>query len=77
MAAGVRSLAVYLMNYQMLPFGRTQEMFSDLLGFSISKATLADSLLRCYERLSEEEASRKEKLLSAPILNCDETAILC
>jgi transposase len=69
----LRSLAIYLMNYQLLPFFRTSELFFDLFGASVSKATLVDSIKRCYLNLEEEEASRKEKLKDADILNCDET----
>lgn len=69
----IRSLGVYLLNYQLLPFGRTSELLSDLFGTSLSKATLFDSIKRCYAGLKEEEASRKEKLKAGAVLNCDET----
>ena len=41
--AAVKSLAVYLQEYQHLPFARAQELFQDVLQFPLSEGTLANA----------------------------------
>jgi transposase len=72
---GVRALCVYLQQYQLLPFARTQELLADLLGCPLSEGTLFNSLAACHERLSPVEAAIKEAVGQAPVGHFDETGV--
>ncbi len=74
---GIKSLAVYLNQYQFIPFGRTQEMFKDLLGIEISDGCLQASNDRCYDNLEETEAQIKECIKTEPVMHNDETGMRC
>lgn len=69
----VRALAVYLQEYQQLPFERTQEFFQDVCHLPLSEGTLAEARATCAERLEPVENAIKHALSEAPVLNCDET----
>lgn len=74
---GIKSLAVYLNQYQFIPFGRTQEMFKDLLGIEISDGCLQQSNDRCYDNLEETEGQIKECIKTEPVIRNDETGMRC
>ena len=69
----VKALAVYLQEYQHLPFERTQEFFQDVCHLPLSEGTLAQARETCAERLEPVENAIKQALSQAPVLNCDET----
>jgi transposase len=69
----LKALCVYLQQYQLLPFERTSELLSDLLGTSLSQGTLATMLATCQERLDPVEAAIKAAITEAPIADLDET----
>lgn len=51
----IKSLAVYLNQYQFIPFERLQEMMEDCFGVSMSDGVLAASNEQCYEALEKPE----------------------
>lgn len=67
------STAVYLMDYQLLPFARTSELFGDLFGQALSPGTLFTAQQACAAALVEPEERIKECLRSAEVLHLDET----
>ena len=69
----VKALAVYLHEYQHIPFERTQEFFQDVCHLPLSEGTLAEARETCAERLEPVENAIKQALGKAPVLNCDET----
>lgn len=71
----LKSLCVYLQNYQMLPFARCKEFISDLTGHHISKGSLANFQKQCFDSLQGYEQAIKQQLLKSPILHGDETGI--
>lgn len=71
----VKALCVYLQQYQLLPFERTQEMMADLLGCSVSEGTLFNSLVACHERLAPVEAMIREAVQEASVGHFDETGV--
>ncbi len=71
----VKALCVYLQQYQLLPFERTQELLADLLGCPVSEGTLFNSLAACHERLAPVEASIKRTLQEAQVGHFDETGV--
>jgi len=72
---GLKSLCVYLQNYQMLPFSRCAEFISDLTGHHISTGSLSNFQKQCFDRLQCYEQIIKQKLLQSPILHADETGL--
>jgi transposase len=72
---GIKAHAVYLSQYQLLPYKRIQEYFTDQLQMPISEGSLYNFNLQAYEHLAEFEAISKEKLVASPILHADETDI--
>ncbi len=69
----VKALAVYLQEYQHLPFERTQEFFADVCHLPLSEGTLAAARATCAERLEPVETAIKQALKEAPVVHCDET----
>jgi transposase len=71
----VKSFAVYLNQYQLIPYQRVTEMFEDLFGQSISQGTLLNAIERSYVNLESTEDWIKDSILSAPTVHFDETGI--
>ncbi len=71
----IRALMVYLCIYQLLPYERASEIFTDLYGCSPVKATLMKSIADCATNLEGFENRVKHLLSEAPILNVDETGL--
>lgn len=70
---GVKSLEVYLSQYQLLPYERIQELFADLFGHSPSQGTLVKINESCSDGLESVENSIKEALVNADRAHFDET----
>lgn len=73
--AGVKSVAAYLLGYQLLPFGRCAEAMADLFGCRLSPGTLATLLKECAVELVGPEMLIKEGLRQAAVLGADETGL--
>lgn len=71
--ANIKALAVYLVQYHLLPWQRTGEMMSDLFGQSIAEGTIWSAINECADGLKDSEEKIKEALTFAPIVNFDET----
>ena len=71
----IKSNAVYLMNYQHLPYGRTQETIRDLFNHEISQATLFNFKKSCYDLLEDTDDVIKERIIHSEVANFDETGI--
>src|SRR5260370_20352019 len=63
----------YLVQQQLLPYERACEVMRDLLGPTMSEATLQTLVQRCAERLSPIEEQIKAALTQADVLHQDET----
>lgn len=72
---GIKSLCVYLQNYQMLPFARCKEFIEDLTGHRISTGSLSNFQKLCFNRLQEYQKLVKQLVLQSPVLHADETGI--
>jgi transposase len=79
----LKAFGVYLNNYQLVPYERTSELVSDLFSASdtpspaVSVATLHHANQTCYEQLQAVEQKIKEQIVSAAVVNFDETALYC
>jgi len=71
----LKALMVYLCIYQLLPYDRLCETFSDLFGRSMSKATLARAVSECFRNLAGVEEKIRDLLAGAQVLNVDETGM--
>jgi transposase len=69
----LKSLSVYLMNYQFHPYDRNREFFEDMFSHSLSVGTLWQSNLACYNSLAVWEAVSKELIIGSPVVRFDET----
>ena len=72
---GVKALAVYLQEYQHLPFARLREFFRDVLELPLSTGTLAQARDTCARRLESAENAIKQGVTQATVVNFDETGI--
>lgn len=72
---GVKSNAVYLSQYQLIPYNRVEEQFQDQMGIPISAGTINNFNKDAFERLEAFESWVKEQLLSSALIHCDETGI--
>ncbi|HEY9823869.1 MAG TPA: IS66 family transposase [Stenomitos sp.] len=71
----LRSLMVYLMDYQLLPSERVQELLSEVLGCSLSEGTLYETRQACFELLVEVESSIFEAIQQSEVAHFDETGL--
>jgi transposase len=70
---GLKAAAVYLKNYQFLPYERTCELLGDLFDCLISEGTLANLIGECHERLEKPVQQIKERIAQAPVAHFDES----
>lgn len=69
----LKALVVYLINYQLIPWQRTCELISDLVGQPIAEGTLASVLAECSMNLTQPEREIMEAIKEAKIGNFDES----
>jgi len=70
---GVKAAAVYLKNYQFLPYERTCELLGDFCGCPMSEGTLANLIGECHARLEQPVQQIKEQIAQAPVAQFDES----
>ena len=70
---GVKAAAVYLKNYQFLPYERTCELLGDFFGCPMSEGTLANLIGECHELLETPVQRIKEQIAQAPVAQFDES----
>lgn len=71
----IRSMATYLSLWQLLPYDRIREFFSDQAEIPISPGSVFNSNQDAYERLADFEEIAKQNLTQALVINADETGI--
>lgn len=71
----LKAVAVYLNQYQLLPYERTSELFADLFNHNLSQATLVNANQACYLSLADAEEKVKQLIQASPVVNCDETGV--
>jgi transposase len=71
----LRALAVYLVEQQLVPYGRAHEVLADLFGASLSLGSLVEWVSRAATTLEPVEAQIKVALSQAPVLHSDETGV--
>ena len=67
--------ALYLHEYQLLPYARTTETMKELFGCAMSAGTLATAVRQCAAGLVETELKIKRGLRRSPVIHADETGL--
>lgn len=71
----LKAHAVYMSQYQLIPYNRVQEFFADQMGIPISEGSIYNFNMEAYKKLKPFEGITKENLISASLLHVDETGI--
>jgi transposase len=71
----LKALMVYLCIYQLVPYDRVRETFSDIFGRSLSTGTLVNAVQDCNQNLAGVEEKVRELLTGAQVLYVDETGM--
>ena len=71
----VKAHAVYLSQYQLLPYKRIQEYFTDQLHLPISEGSLYNFNHQVFTQLAAFETISKDRLADAQVCHADETGI--
>lgn len=69
----IKSLSVYLMNYQLLPYRRTREIVADFIGQPVAEGSLLSALKQCFEGLAQSDALIKQAVGKTCLAHFDET----
>lgn len=73
--AGVKAHAVYMSQFQLLPYERIRDYFADQMGFPLSAGTLFNFNQQAFELLASFETIAKLKLIEAALAHADETGM--
>jgi transposase len=68
----IKAVASYLHHYQLIPYGRVQELLKDLYSISFSEGTLFNTAKTCYETLAGVSAQIKQRLVQSAYAHFDE-----
>jgi len=71
----LKARAVYLLEYQLLPYERTCELLRDWFGYRPSAGTVSSFVSECAGKLVRSEAQIKARLKQAPVIHVDETGL--
>ena len=71
----IKAICTYLSQYQLLPYERTSELFSDLFGIEIAAATIVNTNRACFEALKSVEDKIKQQITACPVVHFDETGL--
>jgi transposase len=72
---GVKAHAVYLSQYQLIPYNRVQEYFADQLQIPISEGSIFNFNKEAYGLLADFENRVRTELAAAKVAHADETGI--
>ncbi len=73
--ARIKAVAVYLNQYQMLPYARVEELLESLYGASLCEGSLCNFNQQAYDGLEGTETEIKAALRQQPVLHADESGI--
>ena len=71
----LKAHSVYMSQFQLLPFKRIQDYFSEQMNIPISSGSIFNFNKEAYERLKNFDEIAKKKLIQSPVVNVDETGI--
>jgi len=71
----IKAICTYLSQYQLLPYERTSELFSDLFGIDIAGSTVVNTNRVCFDALKSTEGNIKQQITASPVVHFDETGL--
>lgn len=71
----LKALMVYLCVYQLIPYDRIRETFSDIFGRTLSTGTLVNAVQESYRNLAGVEEQIRELLAGSDVIHVDETGM--
>jgi len=71
----IKAYAVYLNQYQLLPYERIRELFLDLFGTGLSAGTIVNTNRTCSVALKPVEEMIKDKITASGVVHFDETGL--
>lgn len=71
----VKAHAVYMSQFQLVPYNRIQDHFQDQLGMNVSAGSVFNFNQEAYERLEHAEEIIKRQLIASALAHADETGI--
>ncbi len=71
----IKGNAVYLSQYQLIPYNRVEENFKDQADIAISSGTINNFNKEAYERLQGFDNIIRQKLINSSLCHADETGI--
>jgi transposase len=73
--ANFKAHAVYLSQFQLIPYDRIRDYFTDLLGIPVSAGSIFNFNREAFESLADFDALVKKNLSEAALLHADETGV--
>ena len=73
----IKTIGLYLMNYQLLTSRRTKEAIEDLFSIKVSEGSLFNWANELSDGLETTSESIKEHVIEQPVVHFDETGIKC
>jgi len=73
--SSVKSLSVYMSQWQLIPYDRIRDYFHDQCGIPLSTGSVFNFNNEAYKLLEKFEAAAKVQLIGQKVLNVDETGI--
>lgn len=73
--ARIKSLMLYLGQYQLLPYNRISEFFTDVYSHEVSEGTIINVEKKCYGKLEKVEETICDQLKKEAVLNFDESGL--
>ena len=73
--SSIMARALYLHDYQLLPYARAAEAMRELFGCTLSAGTLSTAVMRCATGLIETELKIKRGLRRSSVIHADETGL--
>lgn len=71
----VKVHAVYLSQFQFIPYERLSQYFRDICGISLSQGSILNFNKQASDRLEETDEQIKSKLAAEPVVHADETGV--
>jgi transposase len=71
----IKSLLVYLTNYQLIPYERATEILQDLFHHNISVGSIYSANEKCYINLADVEQAIKKGIIASDVAHFDETGL--
>ncbi len=73
--SGLKAHAVYMSQYQLIPYNRVQDHFTDQMNIPVSEGSIYNFNKEAFDLLAEFENRAKQELADAQVAHADETGI--